>query len=223
MLTTPVIALIELVAYGKRLARPLVASLSLVCAGILYSTVTDVQLNLNGTLVAAAGVLVTSLYQIWVGTEQKDLQANALQLLYYQAPVAALMLLPAIPLLDDVGALHAYEPSQKTLWLILASCAIALFVNLSTFLVIGSTSPLSYNVLGHSKLTLVVVGGFLLFGYAVDVHNLCGMGLVLAGVVWYTHLKLRAQSAAKATVAAEEETRLLDAEVGLKSPQTPRV
>ena len=163
---------------------------------------------MNGTLVAIAGVLVTSFYQIWVGTEQKDLEANALQLLYYQAPVAALMLVPVIPLLDDMALLREYEVTSSTLGLLVASCSVALFVNLSTFLVIGSTSPLSYNVLGHFKLSLVVVGGFMLFGYAIDMRNVLGMAIVLVGVVWYTHVKLRAQAAAKAMAAAEQESLL---------------
>ncbi|KAG8465612.1 hypothetical protein KFE25_002919 [Diacronema lutheri] len=208
VLTTPVIALLELVLYGKVLARPLVAALTLVCTGVAYSSMTDVELNMNGTLVAIAGVLVTSFYQIWVGTEQKDLEANALQLLYYQAPVAALMLVPVIPLLDDMALLREYEVTSSTLGLLVASCSVALFVNLSTFLVIGSTSPLSYNVLGHFKLSLVVVGGFMLFGYAIDMRNVLGMAIVLVGVVWYTHVKLRAQAAAKAMAAAEQESLL---------------
>jgi solute carrier family 35 protein E3 len=213
VLTTPVIALLELLIYSKVLPGKLVASLTIICAGVAYSSMTDVELNLNGTLVALAGVLVTSFYQIWVGTEQKELEANALQLLYYQAPVSALMLVPIIPLLDDVPALCAYELHSDVFGLILASCTVALFVNLSTFLVIGATSPISYNVLGHFKLSLVVVGGFLVFGYAIDPRNIVGMGIVLVGVVWYTHLKLRAQAAAKAAAAEEaEEERLLSAQ-----------
>lgn len=218
VLTTPVIAMLELMVYGKVLPRNLVAALTLICTGVAYSSMTDVELNLNGTLVAMAGVLVTSFYQIWVGTEQKELEANALQLLYYQAPVAALMLVPMVPLLDNLDGLRAYSLTSDTLGLLFSSCLVALFVNLSTFLVIGSTSPLSYNVLGHFKLSLVVVGGFVVFGYSVDLQNICGMAVVLVGVVWYTHVKLRAQSAAKAAAAVEQESLLRP-----NSPATSKV
>jgi len=212
VLTTPVIALIQLLLYQKHLTRTVVAALALVCAGVVVASVTDVELNFNGTVVALVGVLVTSFYQIWVGTEQKDLEANALQLLYYQAPVSALILVPMVFLLDDTVKLAAFAYDADVLLLIVASCTVALFVNLSTFLVIGSTSAISYNVLGHFKLSLVVVGGFLLFGYPIDERNLAGLSLVLVGVVWYTHIKLQAQAADKAaSVAAQEARGLLDA------------
>ncbi|KAJ1630745.1 triose-phosphate transporter family-domain-containing protein [Pavlovales sp. CCMP2436] len=211
VLTTPVIAVLQLAIYGTTLPRPIVGSLAVVCMGVTYSSITDTEVNLHGTLVACAGVLVTSFYQIWVGTEQKELEANALQLLYYQAPVSALMLLPVIPLLDDVPGLLAFEYTSSTLGFVVASCSIALFVNLSTFLVIGATSPITYNVLGHFKLSLVVVGGFLVFGYHVDVQNILGMCVVFVGVIWYTHLKLRAGSAERAVAAeaAQEKESLL--------------
>lgn len=211
VLTTPLIAVLEYALYNKVLPASLLGSLAIICTGVAYSSMTDVELNLNGTLVALAGVLVTSFYQIWVGTEQKELEANALQLLYYQAPVSALMLVPAIPLLDDVRALARFEFTSDTLGLIALSCSVALFVNLSTFLVIGATSPISYNVLGHFKLSLVVVGGFLVFSTQIDPRNVVGMCVVFVGVIWYTHLKLRAQSAAKAAaeqVQHEEESLL---------------
>jgi len=201
VLTTPVIAVIEYFIYSKALTQPLMASLTIVCLGVGISSATDVELNLAGTIVALSGVLVTSFYQIWVGTEQRDLQANPLQLLYYQAPISAAMLVPAVFVLDDFKGLSQFVYSEKTVGLILASCSVALFVNLSTFLVIGATSPISYNVLGHFKLSLVVVGGFLLFDTPIDMRNVGGMLFVFAGVIWYTHLKLQAQSAQKAAEA----------------------
>ena len=36
------------------------------------------------------------------------------------------------------------------------SSILAFLVNLSTFLVIGKTSPVSYQVLGHSKLVVII-------------------------------------------------------------------
>lgn len=221
VLTTPIIALIEYVLYGKVLKYDIISSLTLICIGVAGASLTDIKLNLSGTLVAMLGVLVTSFYQIWVGTEQRDLEANALQLLYYQAPVSALMLVPLIFVLDDVPKLVEFDYStDATRPLVLLSCAIALFVNLSTFLVIGATSPISYNVLGHFKLSLVVVGGFLLFGYAVDRSNILFMLIVLVGVVWYTHLKLRAQALAKAA-EAERASLLTPSGESENAPASP--
>nr|XP_013803485.1 PREDICTED: solute carrier family 35 member E3 [Apteryx mantelli mantelli] len=51
---------------------------------------------------AALGVLVTSLYQVWVGAKQHELQVNSMQLLYYQAPMSSAMLFCIIPFFEPV-------------------------------------------------------------------------------------------------------------------------
>ena len=43
------------------------------------------------------------------------------------------------------------------------SCLFALGVNISNYLVLGQTSPLTYQVLGHLKTVLIIVLGFLVF------------------------------------------------------------
>jgi len=72
---------------------------------------------------------------------------------------------------------------------VLLSCALAFLVNLSTFLVIGKTSPLSYQILGHSKLFVVLGSGFVMFGDIPSRFNLMGAALTGFGILWYTKLK----------------------------------
>lgn len=43
------------------------------------------------------------------------------------------------------------------------SCLFALGVNISNYLVLGQTSPLTYQVLGHMKTVLIIVLGFVVF------------------------------------------------------------
>ena len=165
-------------------STPVKAALAVTCAGVVIASVTDVQLNFIGTVFALAGVIVTSLYQIWVGTKQKDLAVNSMQLLYYQAPISAVMLVPCIPILDDMTALLNYELSVEVIFTIFISACLAFFVNISIFLVIGKTSAVTYNVLGHFKLCLIIVLGFIIFGYKVVVTNLLGIFVTLVGVFW---------------------------------------
>jgi solute carrier family 35 protein E3 len=67
---------------------------------------------------------------------------------------------------------------------------LAFLVNLSIFLIIGNTSPLTYNVLGHAKLCVILFSGYTLFGEQCTILNLSGVLLALGGVVSYTHLSL---------------------------------
>ncbi|KAJ3072805.1 hypothetical protein HK102_006161 [Quaeritorhiza haematococci] len=191
VLTTPCIVLIQTVYYNVQFSTPIKMSLFVTCFGVGIASVTDFQLNFVGTMFALAGVVVTSLYQIWVGTKQKELNANSMQLLYYQAPLSAFLLLFLIPILDDTSALFAYPYNSEALLSIFSSALLAFFVNISIFLVIGKTSPVTYNMVGHFKLCVIVFLGFVIFRYPVDGRNVLGILVTLSGIVWYSQINLR--------------------------------
>ena len=108
--------------------------------------------------------------------------------------------------------------SVPAIMCITATGIISFFVNLSIFLVIGRASPIAYNVLGHCKLSLVIVGGFTFFGAPLEAKNLFGVLITLMGVAWYTYLKLNAPkeppkpAAVVATAAADDELVPADGE-----------
>ena len=188
VLTTPLLVVIQTLFYGETFSSPIKLSLGLTCVGVIITTVTDSQANFFGTMIAASALLITCMYQIWVGTKQKELECNGYQLLYWQAPISALMLIPIIPLFDNISEITEM-PSNFTLFAIFVSSTLAFLVNLSIFLVIGKTSPVTYNVLGHFKLTVIMSLGFIFFGAPIDMKNISGIFVTLAGVFWYTHIK----------------------------------
>lgn len=189
VLTTPIIVVIQTLFYNETFPMNIKLSLLLTCVGVAIATVTDSEANFVGTCVALSALLVTCMYQIWVGTKQKELECNSYQLLYWQAPISAIMLIPMIPLLDDLSTLTAMPPPETT-FAIIVSSVLAFLVNLSIFLVIGRTSPVTYNVLGHFKLTIILSLGFIAFGSPIDIRNITGILVTLSGVIWYTHLKM---------------------------------
>ena len=90
---------------------------------------------------------------------------------------------------------------------ILISSILALLVNISNSMVLGKTSPLTFQVIGHFKTASLIVLATWLFGYphqtAVSAlrfqcarvqfltggwsqQNVLGMVTTIAGVVWYT-------------------------------------
>lgn len=68
---------------------------------------------------------------------------------------------------------------------IIISALLGLLVSLSTFLVIGCTSSLTYNVVGHLKTVIILTGGCLLFGDEMPPKKLLGVCVAMAGIVWY--------------------------------------
>jgi len=209
VMTTPTLVFIQSNYYGETFDSNIKLSLIPICIGVSIVSATDVQLNVIGFFYSVLGVLVTSFYQIWVGTKQKELKVNARQLLYYQAPISALMLIPVIPIFDNIFSgdkpLIDYEMTINAFIFIAVSGVLAFLVNLSIFLVIGRTSPVTYNVVGHFKLCIIIVSGFIVFNYPIDGRNIFGILVTLAGVISYTHFKLEQQSR---KTAADEAAKL---------------
>jgi len=195
VLTTPVIMVLQLVFFQQPSNMPTVLTLGIVCAGVLIATVTDVSATTFGTFIALSGTVITSFYQIWVGTYQSKYQVNSPQLLMYQAPMSAVFLLLAWPWAENTETLLEYDWHNQEFWILLIfSCLSAFFVNLSTFLLIGRTSPLTYNAVGHFKLSAIIAGGYLLFGQPATFENLLGVFITFIGLFAYTKVKLQEQA-----------------------------
>ncbi|CDF35525.1 similar to glucose-6-phosphate/phosphate translocator [Chondrus crispus] len=195
VMTTPTVVIIEALLYQKYLENTLRLSLVPVCLGVIITTVTDFRLNAVGAGYAIAGVIVTSFYQIWSGTLQRSLDCNALQLQAYVAPLAALFILPFVPLLDnwstnDLESIWYYNFAPNNLSLISVTGFFGFLVNISIFLVIGRSSPLSYNILGHCKTVVVLLSDYVLFHRPFTFKSSFGIILTLIGVFWYTNVKL---------------------------------
>lgn len=228
VMTTPTVVILESLLYQKYLDTNLKISLIPVCLGVIVTTVTDFRLNFTGACYAIAGVIVTSFYQIWSGTLQKSLDCNALQLQTYVAPLAAVFIVPFLPLFDkynftDPQAIWNYQFNPTNASLILVTGFFGFLVNISIFLVIGKSSPLSYNILGHCKTTVVLLSDFIFFGRPVNFKSTSGIFLTLIGVFWYTTLKLEkvrqekeAREQGKADIelpqVAEEKVELVNSE-----------
>lgn len=157
------------------------------------------KFNWIGTIYASLGVAVTSLYQVWVGTKQKEFQVNSMQLLYYQAPLSAGMLAIAVlifePVTAEKGLLDGW--SIASVLTVLASGLVAFSVNLSIYWIIGNTSPVTYNMVGHLKFCIILMGGYFIFHDPLRVNQMLGVAITLSGIIAYTHFKLAEQNVLK--------------------------
>ncbi|KIZ07727.1 Solute carrier family 35 member E3 [Monoraphidium neglectum] len=200
----PTVMALELAVYGKLPTPRVVLAVMLVCLGVAAATITDTEMasNLKGLAIGASATLVTAMYQIWAGTKQRELKASSMQLLHQYTPQATLLLGMLIPLMEPVGLARAhttaaaaagsfgdgtllgYHYTPAAVAAILLSAVLGLLVSLSTFLVIGATSSLTYNVVGHVKTVLILTGGCLMFGDTMPPKKLAGIGIAMVGIIW---------------------------------------
>lgn len=139
VLTTPVVAVITWQYYKTKYSQLVILSLVPVVVGVCTHSVNDIQLTLMGTVIAAIGVLAASLYQVWVGERLKDLEMSSQQLLYYQAPLSAILLVPFILLMESLPSYSTAEEQRRAIAAVVVSGFVAFVVNLSVYWVIKNT------------------------------------------------------------------------------------
>jgi solute carrier family 35 protein E3 len=210
----PVTLVINAVAYGVHANAKIKIALSILLLGVGVATVTDVDLRPVGMLFGLLAVLTTAVFQIWQGTKQKEFGISATQL---QAGIAAWQTAQAFAV-SVATEMTCYSPPadgspcdtateffksalvqgddsrQRTLWIVLGTCFLALAVNLCSFGLIGKTSAITFQVVGHAKTCLVLVGGYVLFPSKLAdtqqlYNNIAGVSFAMVGVILYGHLK----------------------------------
>lgn len=187
----PVTLVLQYMLFRQTISKDIAITLVPMMIGVGLSTVYDVDANFLGTIYATLAVIATALAQIFTSSKQKSLGCNALQLLYHTSPVIAGGMLLMCPMFDDVDRLMNYVYTPGVIFRILLSCVLALGVNVSNYLVLGMTSPLTYQVLGHVKTIFILILGFVVFSKPVDARQAIGIVLGIASVVVYTELKRR--------------------------------
>ncbi|CAL7942666.1 unnamed protein product [Xylocopa violacea] len=191
MLTTPCVIIMQIIFYNKHFSVLVKLTLIPIILGVIINFYYDIQFNIIGTLYATAGVLVTSLYQVMVNIKQREFQMDPMQLLYYQAPLSAATLFFIVPFLEPVQHTFARRWSLVDISMVILSGIVAFFVNLTSYWIIGKTSPLTYNMVGHSKFCLLLLGGSLIFHESLAINQVVGITLTLVGIILYAHVKMK--------------------------------
>lgn len=195
VMTLPVVAFLEWLVSERKFSNSVLFSLATVCAGACIVSVTDFQVNFAGFVYAFLALFATSFYQVWGGAIQKSLNCNALQLQLRISPLAGFMLTPFIMLFDNVSgkgnSLVTFQFSRTSVLLIALTCFLSVLVNVSIFLVIGVSSPVSYNILGHGKNVFIVASDFLIFGRPLTMRGNVGIFVTMFGAAWYSTIQLR--------------------------------
>ncbi|KAK9664057.1 hypothetical protein RND81_14G016900 [Saponaria officinalis] len=186
----PFTVLLETLFLNKHFSPKIKFSLFVLLVGVGIASITDLQLNLVGTVLSALAIVTTCVGQILTNTIQKRLNVSSTQLLYQSAPFQATVLFVFGPLVDKFLTkknVFAYTYSSIVVGFIILSCLIAVSVNFSTFLVIGKTSPVTYQVLGHLKTCLVLGFGYTLLHDPFTERNIIGISIAVMGMGLYSY------------------------------------
>ncbi|KAG2573388.1 hypothetical protein PVAP13_7KG237200 [Panicum virgatum] len=210
----PFTVLLETIFLKKRFSESIKLSLLVLLLGVGIASVTDLKLNLLGSILSGLAIATTCVGQILTNTIQKRLKVSSTQLLYQSAPYQAAILFATGPFVDQFltnRSVFAHKYSAPVLGFIVLSCLIAVSVNFSTFLVIGTTSPVTYQVLGHLKTCLVLSFGYTLLHDPFTLRNILGILIAIFGMALYSYFSVR-ESKKKSTNDALPVSQMPDKE-----------
>jgi len=162
--------------------------------GVGIASVTDLKLNFLGSILSGLAIATTCVGQILTNTIQRKLKVTSTQLLYQSAPYQAAILFATGPFVDQLltsRSVFAHKYTFPVVGFIVLSCLIAVSVNFSTFLVIGTTSPVTYQVLGHLKTCLVLSFGYTLLRDPFTARNILGILVAIFGMALYSYFSVR--------------------------------
>ncbi|QIW95340.1 hypothetical protein AMS68_000858 [Peltaster fructicola] len=138
-----------------------------------------------GVMFALAGVLASSVYTVWIARYHKLLECTSMQLLLNQAPVSVLVLAYIIPFSDDVTV---WKDTPAPIWLLIGlSGLFACLINLSQFIIIHESGPVSSTVVGHLKTILIVSLGWVYSGKSVRDWTMLGVLVAISGMLGYSY------------------------------------
>eukprot|EP01018_Ginkgo_biloba_P016081 Gb_29422 [translate_table: standard] len=207
----PCTVLLETVFFRKQFSRTIQLSLALLLIGVGIATVTDLQLNLLGSVLSLLAIVTTCVAQIMTNTIQKRFKVSSTQLLYQSCPYQATTLFISGPFLDGLLTnqnVFAFKYTPQVLIFIVLSCLISVSVNFSTFLVIGKTSPVTYQVLGHLKTCLVLAFGYVLLHDPFSWRNILGILIAIVGMGLYSYFcTIENQSKPSETPAQQSQVK----------------
>ncbi|CAM0945159.1 unnamed protein product [Alopecurus aequalis] len=185
----PFTVLLETIFLKKRFSESIKFSLLVLLLGVAIASVTDLKLNLLGSILSGLAIATTCVGQILTNTIQRKLKVTSTQLLYQSAPYQAAILFATGPFVDQLltnRSVFAHKYTAPVVGFIVMSCLIAVSVNFSTFLVIGTTSPVTYQVLGHLKTCLVLSFGYTLLHDPFTMRNILGILVAIFGMALYS-------------------------------------
>jgi solute carrier family 35 protein E3 len=207
---------LEFVWYRKVYSPAVYAVLVVLVVSISLATITAIHFTLKGLLFGIAGAVATAMYQVVNKYIQTEFSVSPLQLLHYEQPFSAMWCAliavltepvellfagsgasagaadpagtPAAAALTSSRGVPGFDWTTELALFVLASAVCAFGVNVTCYLIIGKTSPVTYSVVGHVKTVSVFAMGVLFLGDVVSLWQAFWMSAAFCCILLYGHV-----------------------------------
>ena len=200
----PFIVLYNYIFEHKRTDFQTIISLTILLIGMTLFSVNDVQFNVLGSIIAAIGVTCVGVFQTKTGSKQTQYSISGPALQHATAvPQFVIALICAI-CFETSGPISIFNHRFNLGEIIMLTITgfFAASVNICSFGLIGRTSAITYQVVGHVKTILIFIFGLIMFPVSSETNEqffkkILGLIISMAGMIYYSILGLQKQNAAK--------------------------
>ena len=132
----PVTLLFETILNRRQqiLTSKMIFSLLSIIIGMGLVAVNEISFNFQGFIWAFCGVICSSCAQIFFSPLQKELNLDALQMLFHLSPILTIGSFATIPLFENVKELIDFKFDKTVIFDIGFSCVMAILLNTSNYL-----------------------------------------------------------------------------------------
>lgn len=218
--TLPFVGIVEWASGGKQFTRWHLVYYTAILAGVGMTIVGDVVATPLGSLVATVSFMSAGLHQVYCARLQANYGLSPSKLLSMVSPYKAALLFVVGPLIDAAwfgGWIALYKWTLQAAGLILATCFLAIALNMSQYTTINLLGAGLYQALSQLKTVAVVVLGSIYFQGTVNSHQLAGTALTVCAVAGLTSHERRLRAAAEQ--AASQAPAPLAADIKMQADE----
>eukprot|EP01054_Gregarina_sp_Poly1_P006513 Gregarina_sp_Poly_1__6512@NODE_348_length_9346_cov_198_894493_g291_i0_p2_GENE_NODE_348_length_9346_cov_198_894493_g291_i0NODE_348_length_9346_cov_198_894493_g291_i0_p2_ORF_typecomplete_len465_score50_94TPT/PF03151_16/4e59UAA/PF08449_11/22UAA/PF08449_11/2_3e18EamA/PF00892_20/0_0014EamA/PF00892_20/1_1e09PUNUT/PF16913_5/7_3e10SLC35F/PF06027_12/4_1e02SLC35F/PF06027_12/6_7e10Nuc_sug_transp/PF04142_15/22Nuc_sug_transp/PF04142_15/6_1e06Nuc_sug_transp/PF04142_15/0_027CRTlike/PF08627_10/4_4e05CRTlike/PF0 len=212
-----VIVLSYLLLKEKQTTAVLIAC-GLMVVGFVIGSLDPETLSLGGLIAGGFSSFFQSLYNVLIKKTMPAVHNDNQLLLYYNVMLSSVLFIPMALLSEDLGSWkQAFGAVPDTNMLVVwGGMALSGFLgttlNMTQYLVVKVTSPLTFNIVGFSKSLVQSLGGIVFFGDKVSFESASGLVLCMIGSGLYAKSKNDATKRARKLAQEDksEQAELLD-------------
>jgi len=188
---TPGTVLVSFIMYGRRFSLSLIGAVLLMSLGLAMAVGFRVSLDGLGMVYAVIGVACVCVQVVMLGEMQRKHPTHSPpKIAIAMSPAQLLLLGLLVAARESVfpwqpESIWTYDWSTESIFCVSVTIFLAVILKLSGLWVLGVFNAVTTTTLGYLKTLIVISLGIFLFADEWNAIILAGIGVFLAGAIWY--------------------------------------
>ncbi|RKP17407.1 TPT-domain-containing protein [Rozella allomycis CSF55] len=176
---------------GQKTSFMALIACGIVFLGFVAGSIGEANFSISGLMYGITSSAFVALYGVYVKKGLAVLDNDEWKLLHYNTVLAFIFLPPVSYMFNEIPDLfNVYFIRDKTFWMIMTLAGVTGFlINISVFLQIKVTSPLTNTISGTAKACAQTFLAWIIFRNEITFVNGVGIFITLLGSAFYSYVR----------------------------------